>query len=422
MKIQAFNTQHAPFIIGGLIALLIITLTVLGIRLRDEYFGNPVIHVPTPKMPSPNAYDYYLKAANVTPKDVPISRDYAKITPMQRAKLLGYRPQVEQYFIQGISYSYLEPPENDTDQHNNYVKLRNLARYFTFLANIEVGKNHWAEAMKNSQYALRLGTDMQHGAQIIGSLVGINCQQLSRPPAWNIVEHLTLPETRQALTVMREINTREVPFTQVLQQEEWYDLAELDKLFHRPNWQREFAEYFFESKHDRQVAEGHLRLFCNKRQSVALLTKYIDTYIAIATQPYAVRKPEPMVPNNMICKALAPTLEKPWCKILECQAANHLLTIQLALHAYHGEHSVYPTALSALVTTDYLDRLPDDPFVRAGSFHYQQQGNHYLLYSLGPDCQDNAGAPIMDPKNPTQPAKYLQVNSKGDIVAGKNLL
>lgn len=71
------------------------------------------------------------------------------------------------------------------------------------------------------------------------------------------------------------------------------------------------------------------------------------------------------------------------------QAEINGTRIALALAAYKTNHHAYPAKLNEL--SKFLGgKVPIDPF--AGKpFTYSQQGNGYLLYSIGPDLKDQVG-------------------------------
>lgn len=80
-------------------------------------------------------------------------------------------------------------------------------------------------------------------------------------------------------------------------------------------------------------------------------------------------------------------------------ATSHLLTITLALRAYLVERGAYPDELQQLVP-DYLRSLPHDPFQPTGNgFVYRLADGGYVLYSFGPNGQDDGGAPYEETKD-----------------------
>jgi len=73
----------------------------------------------------------------------------------------------------------------------------------------------------------------------------------------------------------------------------------------------------------------------------------------------------------------------------ECTARSHLLDTALALARYRRDHGTYPPTLAKLLP-NYLPNPPEDPF-STGILQYRQDGEGYLLYSIGRDEKDDGG-------------------------------
>jgi len=67
--------------------------------------------------------------------------------------------------------------------------------------------------------------------------------------------------------------------------------------------------------------------------------------------------------------------------------------IALALSAYDAEHGRYPGSLSELEAEGW--QLPTDPF-GGESFHYRVEGEGFVVWSVGPDMDDDAAAKDYD--------------------------
>ena len=63
--------------------------------------------------------------------------------------------------------------------------------------------------------------------------------------------------------------------------------------------------------------------------------------------------------------------------------------VALALAAYRSDHGSYPEKLDQLVP-NYLDEVPQDVFTE-GELRYKPSGEDYVLYSVGPNGQDEEG-------------------------------
>ncbi len=85
------------------------------------------------------------------------------------------------------------------------------------------------------------------------------------------------------------------------------------------------------------------------------------------------------------------------------------LTI-LALARWRAEKGEYPASLGQLTAAGLLTDLPMDPFSDKPLI-YKRTGDNFILYSLGPNFEDNGGKPATDSKG--RPRKWLD---NGDTV------
>ena len=151
---------------------------------------------------------------------------------------------------------------------------------------------------------------------------------------------------------------------------------------------------------------------------------YMEQSSQIARQPYTLHKPAPPLPTDMLNAALTIVVLQYRLKDVESETQNRLLLVALALHAFRLEQGHYPTTLAELTRT-YVQKLPEDPFAKKGTFRYRLSDSRYILYSVGPDGSDDNGTRIDDPSmmNTPHPETRYDVleNSVGDVVAGTNL-
>ena len=68
----------------------------------------------------------------------------------------------------------------------------------------------------------------------------------------------------------------------------------------------------------------------------------------------------------------------------------------LALKRWHLEGKQYPMSLNELVSAGYLEQVPMDPYSDKPLF-YKKTGDSFVLYSLGPDFDDDGG--VENPKD-----------------------
>jgi len=82
--------------------------------------------------------------------------------------------------------------------------------------------------------------------------------------------------------------------------------------------------------------------------------------------------------------------EKYYHRAFRCRAIRDALVVTSAIMRYRLEHDDLPEQLDQLIQAGYLNSLPADPF-SGRSFVYRKADKDFLLYSLGPDFDDDGG-------------------------------
>jgi hypothetical protein len=80
-----------------------------------------------------------------------------------------------------------------------------------------------------------------------------------------------------------------------------------------------------------------------------------------------------------------------WARELDCaDVTRDLLRTVLGLERYRQQHGRYPADLGRLRASGW--KVPVDRFSEA-DFVYRPQGTRFLLYSVGPNLEDDGGEP-----------------------------
>lgn len=96
-----------------------------------------------------------------------------------------------------------------------------------------------------------------------------------------------------------------------------------------------------------------------------------------------------------------------FAKAAEAEARRRLLIAAIALERFHVRRGSYPTSLEAL-SPDFLGQAPID-FMNGQVLHYSlSSGGHFLLYSVGLDCEDNGGEMVHDKESGREPWRPKQ--------------
>jgi type II secretory pathway pseudopilin PulG len=430
------KSRRGWIILGGLLGALFLGIWIWWRGLT----AMPNITIPSPTLPTPNGFDSLVQASNALQEDKAIGEAMSTrpivgqkvYTQAEKEALVAKNAEPLKQLRATFAQEYWNPPSRSFNTlFPYYAKFRGMARLLVLESRVYASRGDWGRALQCDLDAIRLGLTVPRGAPLIGDLVGIACEAIGRRGAWEAVDKLTAAEAKAAARDLELLLEKRLPFADTLQEEKWGVQGALMEVFRNPNW-RTSSDFLGlgDAEEDGMVwkerlsnipATAHLHLYSNAA-IMKNFTGYMDAQIARARQPYAIRSAPPPIPPDLVNQILAPVFSQADNKALVAETQSALLLTALALRAYRAEHGHYPAKLDALVPA-ILSKLPADPFGTQG-FRYQHQGNKYLLYSVGPDKQDDGGTPIDDPSRAsgsnTNARYFINPDSRGDVVVGVN--
>ena len=435
------ETTHRPrsgasqgkLVAAGLFAILVIAAIVWWTTAQEL----PVIKIPTPTLPNPNAFDTYNSAAAqlldsskigyaISSRHAASVKDDRDYSWAEKEKLISENAPALDLLREGLNETYVNPPARSFNAlFPYYAQHRAMARLLALESAVRAHRGDFAGAAGSALDAVELGEEIPRGSTLIGGLVGIACQAIGRRSLLRYTDRLSGSQALAAAKRMERIRAKHVPFHETLQEEEWAGQAGLLEIMRKPNSMAAMnqamgspAPSLVNNPYVSQLAY----LVYSKRRIMNDYTKYMDSEIARAKLPYGTA-PATKIPNDPIVQILVPVFGEARLSFVKSEAQNGLTEISLALRAYRVQHGSYPESLSALAPA-MLVQLPADPFGKGGTFGYRRVGSVYVLYSVGPDGKDDGGAPIDTGKamstNPNE-RYFVKPDSKGDIVAGKNI-
>jgi hypothetical protein len=298
----------------------------------------------------------------------------------------------------------------------------------TLEGNLRLRRGDVAAASDSYLDAVHLGRQIGTGQPLIGTLVSIACQAIGRRPLWDNMNRLNAAQAKAASRRMEISSTDRVPFAETVREQKYLIQSALIEMFRDPEkWTREAGDDGTDGKENRaDESSGNaagvrmLFLIYGKRRILDNCTRYMDELAKLAARPYRAGASLPSLPRDPINAELLPVVGKARIKSLENETQAALLTVALALRAYRLERARYPEDLTQLVP-EYLRAVPNDPFGAGGALQYRPDGDFYLLYSVGPDGIDNAGRAIDNTGEIGSKRRFVNPESKGDVVAGVNV-
>jgi len=432
-------TKGEKAILTSIIVVVAIVLAAIGWNAYEN--ADPIVHIPKVSMPAPNGFDYARSASEGIVQQWPMPGylpHSAKFAPSSSPKpnlkdpavltaarsLLKSEEANFNTLRAGYAYPFRCPPVRSAKHLALYLgNLRGLARALAFQAAVDDAAGDTDSSLTAALDTIRLGNKVPRGGGNYHSSCGAAIEAIGRRPLWNIAGRLTSRQCRRVASTLESVDNMAVPISDTFREEELSNEALMSEAFHDQDWRdyvertaRDSAE-LSDSKPD-DGAIHRAALTTSKRGLMADYIARMDAIIAAAAKPYSTQlttfHASPIVD--------AMTLD---CDMVRFQstrqsAENRLLVTTCALRGYKLDHHAYPSTLSQLVPA-YLHSVPLDPFAASSTLAYRRTHETYVLYSIGPDCRDDNGVAVYDSTQTATQAHRVDVDSKGDIVAGLNL-
>jgi hypothetical protein len=422
----------------------------------------PQIKIPTPVMPKPNGYDYFIRAGaayvedskgvdELTDRHDPVPGKTKQYPIAAKEAWLRQNAKAFQFLREGLKYPALHSPVRSGDSSIKYGKFRDLARALMVESHVRAARGDWPGAAGSALDSLEFAYDLQRGGPLIAGLVGNAVQAISLREMYHISPHLNASAARQAAQRIEHLYAGRFPYFKTLQEEKWAHQAEMLEMMNEKNWRFKLvpelsypsrviallqwlAAASKSSSHSplnysppswfdtaKELLKYSKLFFISNKTLMKNYNRTMNTYISNGHMAYRKSQPIP-TSGDPLTQLSAYVLKDTRWNWARMNAYSVLDMTMLALRAFRIEKGHYPANLKELAP-GYLKSIPLDPFTDA-PLHYQLQGNKYLLWSVGPDGINNNGIPIFNNSgkyNGSAKYRLLEPDSKGDVVAGVNL-
>ncbi len=314
----------------------------------------------------------------------------------------------------------------------NNAAAREFARQLSQEAAVRAADGDALGAAQSSLDALRLGAQISRGP-LINNLVGIAISSIARKSLEQHAAQLDAAQLREVAAQWQTISARMPTFAQTLREEEKVQAREGDRMFAQvfANAANPAKRAEFEAAIADEVAKGEtteeeanvVRADIEKYANSTYADAEADRRSAFeqlrtrAEMPYfaAVQAAPIELKFESMLRVGLDVITTPQARFLgeRSIASNRLLVDALRLRAVKLETGAYPATFEASV----------DPFSPTLSpLIYKREGDSYLLYSVGPDGQDENGGEIItlmtdDETGAQTVTDRLTAESFGDIVA-----
>ena len=302
----------------------------------------------TPPAPKPNGYDDFVDAGRAVSGDPGTFRN---LDQSGLSDLISANQEPLRLVRLGLTRKCLMPAssmENISGLLPELAQMKRLALLLTAEGQLAEMQNQPGKAALSYTDAIRFGNEMSRGGPLITRLVGIACEAIGGEALKGVASKLSSEEAARAVAELGAVDRDRVTWAEVMRDE------------------RLCARY--------------------QRRNQNPITWVVSSIVGWWHSRAALAKAE--VRQRIIT------------------ANERLLMTDLALRSFQARTGTLPARLDDLVT-NYLPAVPRDPFSQGALIYRPQPGGIWLVYSVGPDGQDDQG-------NPASRGWPL----KGDLVVG----
>jgi len=302
-------------------------------------------------------------------------------------------------------------------------RLKKLAHALRWRACSSAEQTRFKEAFNDMKACYRLGQHVKANGTLIEQLVGIAIEALAVGRLSDILAEYEI----DSVTLADFQND----FEQTIAHEDFSVHFEAERLFTYDAIQRCFTEDRFGGGHlcvdglkmirsltgddlvELVLEKGHwtmplhiLFTHPNKHQTREIVDRLYDFWDDMARKTPAQLRAEgidleerlmEIVKGNLLLEISAPALGRVNELAHRNKIQNQALLPIIALLRYKNDKGLCPENLQELITAAYLKELPIDPYSDK-PLVYRKTDDNFLLYSIGPDFEDDGGQVVRDDK------------------------
>ena len=239
------RSEKKLFVTGSAIAFII----AVG-AWRQWVDAIPEVEIPSPQLPSPNAYDFYVKAgAAILPASSAVGPVFdTKVVPEAQWKTRYPTINKEAWLLQntkalvllkkGFHHPCRVPPKRTLNSMFNtpFRSFRNLARMLTTQSHAHSERGNWRGAADSMIDILHLGHGISQSGTLIDFLASTAVSAIGRREFWKILPHLNAAESKSLARRLEKIIDQRATYASLLQEGKYYGQATLIEEMRSKDW------------------------------------------------------------------------------------------------------------------------------------------------------------------------------------------
>ena len=443
------------FLVAGFALVLLAVLAALWWRIDGERMPEFPSQAPA-QMPAPdsNAFNLMVKAAQAVPDQQAINNatsgrrnpdtgEYEDFRFEEKKQVVTDNEETIEFLREALRYPYVPPRDvEDFDDSDtaHFGDFRVLARLLGLKVQVEQANDRPNEAMTAALDCIEMGRKIAPAADLMGAMTGVAVSAIGQRDVPDLIRRVDPHARREAIQRLEGMREIKVNMIRILNADRLQFLKHLKTTFQHKDWRREMAK--LETMEDGMDLDPLTTEFQDfpfwQRQRIRWRSwtfhkgRIIESYHQTITEiENALAKPYPdgleRWPDggsglpSVFEVGLTRTIPTVWFLILVNETSVEALIASLALESHRTMHGTYPATLED-IDPSLIDTAPRDPFTDGQPLRYRRDGDGYVLYSIGPNGEDNDGQAMMRPDGPPERRYLPRDDLTGDLVAGVNVL
>ena len=237
---------------------------------------------------------------------------------------------------------------------DDYTPLRNLSRAFALEIRQAASVGDFSHAVRCGANVFDLANALRRGGLVVDALIAVGFVGIGIDPLRRYRAQLSEDAARMLLGELMRFDAEREPFMDILQRDQEWDAA--------VGCSDEPVDFDAIAASDSEDDD------LSKEFNAAFTVLLRDLYERPTEEKQTIYRDQD----------------------LRGIALTRLLTVDLALRLYRGEHAEYPDELDQLVP-GILPSLPPDPYTDEPLCYRKTEDGEFLLYSTGPGRTDHGG-------------------------------
>ncbi len=221
LKIMAM-TKLKYSILAGLIVAGVATTTVV-IKLHSPITPQKTVAQAQPNpalsLPSPNGYEYFVKAAQMVSKE---AADPGQLNEAGLRALVSQNAEALKVARQGFEYESRVADNNTPDLMNTLASFKRLGWAFSAEGKLAEMEKRSGEAIRSYLDTVRLGQEFSRGGTIIFRLVGIAVENIGLQALQALAQKVDSGNCKATAVELELLDAKDPPLQETLEQESVY--------------------------------------------------------------------------------------------------------------------------------------------------------------------------------------------------------